>query len=479
MKQSNKKKSCKSLLQLLLTTCIVFISCNAFGQYTETSKMDNIFMLTPSPNTLKAVSNELFMIHFRNNVTTDTSGVITIYNENGTVFEEVKLNSKKIIDVQSRRIIFDASNDFVVDSNYYINFSSDVFSDSTSIVDDTIWAFTCGLQLKEVLLYSPAIKDSFRLMIGLPEDYSVNTDSTYLVAYITDGGFFCHGQHSAIANGGALNETADYITVGIAYPKKYTINDVRGFRGRDLRSSPDNLLNFINDSIIPYIDLNYRTKPGENTLIGNSHGGRFAVHVLTSYRENNNFQFKNIFAVAHIDAFTTRVNNLASVISDLPVNFYNAIGGADNSDRIWGYNHLNNNLISRQYPSFGFEFKIYEGLPHGEVSATAAFYDAFRVKNFTKLWPYTPPSSISLIKSNSLKVNVFPNPVSDILNVNIQNDELKDINVYLYNSIGILKHKDNLKENNYSLNVNQFSKGLYLLLIESEDDIVAKKIMIE
>ena len=342
------------------------------------SRTENIFLLTPSPKTLHAVTDEIFMIHFRQDVRMDPNESIYIYNANGTLFEEIKLNSGNVIDAQSRRIIFETTRDLEVDSSYYINFSDKVFSDRTCIVDDSTWRFTCGQKLREMQVYFPVVNDSIRLLIGLPENYSTDTGTFYPVAYITDGGFFNYGQYSAIADAGASGETKDYITVGIGYPEKYTIKEVRQLRRRDLVISAQNMLNFINESIIPYIDSHYRTWPDVNTIIGNSMGGYFAAYVLTSYRENNDFKFKNIYAVAQLDAFTGRESEMAAEISDLPVNFYLAVGASDNPSMIGAYNTLKDSLISRRYPSFGFEYKMYEGMPHGEVSATAAFYDAFR-----------------------------------------------------------------------------------------------------
>jgi predicted alpha/beta superfamily hydrolase len=421
------------------------------------------------------------MIHFKQNVEMDTNQSIFIYNGNGTLFEEIKLNSDNVIDVQSKRIMFKAGNNFVIDSNYYINFSENVFSDSTTILDDSTWSFTCGLKLLDEQLFCKAIDDSFRLMIGLPKGYSTDVDSSYPVVYITDGGFFNHGQYSAIANAGAFDEAKDYILVGITYPRKYTINDIRQFRRRDLATSPLNLLNFLNDTIIPFVDSNYRTKPQENTLIGNSNGGYFATYTLTSYREDKKFHFKNIFAVAQLDAFASRESAMALEITDLPVNFYLAVGGDDNSSRISAFNRLKDSLICRQYPSFGFEFKVYDGMPHGEVSATAAFYDAFRLTDFTKLWPcdLPQPNSIDMNKTNSLKGNVYPNPTSDLLYVDIQNDNLNDVTLCLYNSIGKIIYSDILNDNKYTLNVNQFSKGYYLLVIKCKDDTITEKVIIE
>lgn len=198
----------------------------------------------------------------------------TYYNEDGSLFEQIGLNSDKVIDVQSRRIIFDPSKDFVLGSSYYVTFTSGTFSDATAITDDSTWTFTCGLELEEKLIYSSAISGNHRLFIGLPDNYNTaDTAKKYPVVYITDGGFF------------------------VAY-------------------------------------------------------------VLITYREDQNFPFKNLFSVAQLYDFDTEEEAMAAAISDLPLNFYLAIGSLDNSDRITAYNTMVSNLESRSYPSFGFKHSI-------------------------------------------------------------------------------------------------------------------------
>lgn len=362
---------------LILTLLFSFLVPN------DASNIANIFLLTPSSFSEKAVSNELFMIHFKVGVSMDTSKYITIYNENGTVFENIALNSSNVIDASPNRIIFNADADFILGNSYYVQFATDVFSDGTSIDDNTTWTFTCGQQLTEIIKHSEQTGDNHRLLIALPESYNKTNDKNYPVVYITDGGFLNHGQYNEIADGAAKGEIDEYILVGLGYPKSKALSDVRKLRIRDLSSEPNKFLTFLKEDVITYMDKNYKTLPGENTLIGNSLGGKFTTYTLISYRDGENFPFKNIYSVAQIVDFLDLESNMANEIDNLPVNFYLAIGGEDNADRIIAYNNLKDRLKSRNYPSFKFKYKLYEGMPHGEVSSTAAFHDAFRTLIFT------------------------------------------------------------------------------------------------
>ncbi len=343
----------------------------------EKDSIENIALFTPSPGCTKAVSNELFFIHFKSDAEINPEEAITIFNEDGSVFEEIKLDGDCMLEKKSTRVIFNPKKDLEIGKKYYVNFSSNAFSDSSCVVSKTGWSFTCGQKLREVEKYCSGIEGNFRLLIGLPESYEQNTDKKYPVVYITDGGFFNHNQYGELADAAAKGKIADLITVGITYPEEYIISDIRKFRGRDLARYPDVLFNFLNDNIIPFINSEYRTQVDNNTLIGNSLGGMFTSGTLLRYRENSGFPFKNQFAVAQIADYVEAEQALADAVSDLPLNFYLGIGGADRPEWVQSYHTLISNLESRNYPSFQFKHKVYEGLPHGEVSSTPSFKDAF------------------------------------------------------------------------------------------------------
>ena len=342
------------------------------------NNLNNIALLSPSPGSLMATTNEMLFFHFNTNVRINPNESIKIYNQDNTLFEEVLLNSNSLIDVKPNRIIVKPSKKFLLGNAYYIKFSNTVFSDNSTVIDDKGWSFTCGIEHEEAEFYSEFINDSFRLLISVPESYSKNKQKKYKVAYITDGGFFNYSQYNEIATAYTNNEIEELITVGITYPKNYTINDIRNFRRRDLAGNPQMLLSFLKTTIIPYIDNNYRTQKDSNVLIGNSGGGLFVSYVLTTYREDQDFPFKYLFSVAQLYDFFKEESEMAANISDLPLNFFLGIGSMDTPNRIVAFNSLKDNLINRNYKSFNFKYKIYEGMPHGEISGNAAFKDAFK-----------------------------------------------------------------------------------------------------
>ncbi len=83
-------------------------------------------------------------------------------------------------------------------------------------------------------------------------------------------------------------------------------------------------------------------------------------------------------------------------------------------------------------------------------------------------------------KSN-VKLNVYPNPVSDILNVNLSAFSNKsEARIQVVNEIGqvVLAEKIIVNSPSYSLAVNHFKKGLYTVVIETNGEIARTKFIV-
>ena len=69
-----------------------------------------------------------------------------------------------------------------------------------------------------------------------------------------------------------------------------------------------------------------------------------------------------------------------------------------------------------------------------------------------------------------IRVNLYPNPTSEFLNIELGNNE-KDINLQLFDMSGKLVHKDviNAYDTKYVLPMQSVSTGKYLIQMQSED----------
>jgi predicted alpha/beta superfamily hydrolase len=364
------------LLMVLILTLVAGCS------YTQShpagiSNTGGIAMLCPENHAIEVTTDELIKIYFKEPPVYDPDGYITIYNQDGTVFEKINLSSAQMIDQKSTRIMFDPENDFEIGETYYIVFDEKPFGENNAIVHPTDWTFTVGVQLIEKnMSYGDT---DFRLLIRLPKGYDPQGPEKYPVIYLTDGGFFNSSQYAKIGQAAVEGRIQEVIVVGLAYPEDNTIDDVRANRVRDLMKRPGDFLDFIQDEVIPYIDGAYRTDPSNRTLMGNSAGGYFAVWTLLQYRESKNFPFTNVISVAPPRLLSMMEDEQAAAISDLPLNVFLAVGLEDKEERVWGVQQLIDRLESRSYPGLNLEYRFLEGLPHGEVSSSPAFKEALEL----------------------------------------------------------------------------------------------------
>lgn len=333
-------------------------------------------MLTPENGARNVTDNELIMIHATPDAAFDSTGELTIFESNGRVFKKIAFNSSDVVDLSRTRAIIDPRKKFKIGSQYAIQFKSNNSSKNVAL-KSTDWQFQVGVQLEEQIYSSKMAKTDYRLLIMLPKAYRQGNQKTFPVVYVTDGGFFNRNQYAQIADAMAKGSIPDVIVVGIAYPKVHGINAVRKFRARDMcGGAHGHFSEFLSKELLPYINKNYRTRPEENTLMGNSCGGTFAAAVFFERVESEEALFKNYISIAPDYTLSEQEKKFNRRFSQFPVNFYLSIGDRDLPDRIAGFNSLSSVLAGIKDKNFRFEKRVIQGAVHGEVSSTPGFKEA-------------------------------------------------------------------------------------------------------
>jgi len=75
--------------------------------------------------------------------------------------------------------------------------------------------------------------------------------------------------------------------------------------------------------------------------------------------------------------------------------------------------------------------------------------------------------------------NLYPNPASDIVTLNIANINNVDLTLNIYNVIGTLVKSEILKQNNRQINVGDLGNGVYMVTIKSKALTESQRLMIQ
>ena len=80
------------------------------------------------------------------------------------------------------------------------------------------------------------------------------------------------------------------------------------------------------------------------------------------------------------------------------------------------------------------------------------------------------------------KLQIAPNPVSEIAMLQIEFSEQKEISIEMYSSVGELLYEmknEIIKAKTYSLNVAEFSSGIYFIKVKSAEGQAVKRLIVK
>jgi hypothetical protein len=89
---------------------------------------------------------------------------------------------------------------------------------------------------------------------------------------------------------------------------------------------------------------------------------------------------------------------------------------------------------------------------------------------------YWTSTSIGIPEITTTPIKVYPNPVSDVLHVDL--NTAAETTVKLYNLSGQLLFAEAIKEQSASIDVSSYMPGLYVLVFEQSGNTVYKKVMV-
>jgi len=108
----------------------------------------------------------------------------------------------------------------------------------------------------------------------------------------------------------------------------------------------------------------------------------------------------------------------------------------------------------------------------------------YRSAAWTSLVWWTQPTSIRIDESNTITdLNIYPNPSRDVFNVSFISETKQSIDVRVVNLVGEIIFVENLidfeGEYSHSFNLSEYSKGIYLLELDTDNGIINKKLILQ
>jgi hypothetical protein len=337
-----------------------------------------------------------------------------------------------------------------------------------------------GQTTKEILIHSKELKSDRKIWVNTPEYYEFRKDSLQLV-FLLDGNnksLFDYTVASKRFLEGNSVDLSDYkapqsIIIGIEQAE----NRLDDFL--DSINSPK-FLSFLENEIIPYIKLNYRTVDYK-ILIGHSLGGRFAINTLLSKPNlfNATIAASPAFSKKFIDRILTKFDTLfnSKIRFDKALYFsttYMKGDGTEENFREFSET-LDKYLKSKKVPNFRFEFNSSSTLGHSK-SPFFSIPEGLHFIYSPSLWQLEIDSlfnkystSFSAVKNYEQRIkNKFGIPISIHPYVSILADELVKSNK-AKEAIELLK----AEVNNQPTDINLFAK---LLVEMKKNKIVDYKI---
>lgn len=313
--------------------------------------------------------------------------------------------------------------------------------------------------------FMPQLNRYRRVWISFPPGYFTN-DTHYPVVYMHDGqnvfdaatSFAGEWQVDETLAGSTVQECAQTIIVGIDNGGALRIDELSPWlnTGYNEGGEGDEYLDFIVETLKPFMDENFRTLPSrEHTAIaGSSLGGLISMYALSKH--NNVFSKAGIFSPAFW--FNTEIYEYVEahpLSNDTKVYF--VCGTNESSSMVSDMQQMYTAVLSSGVPTSNVGYLVVNGGQHNENFWANQFPTAY---NFLMT---CASSDIPTDEGATNEVRLFPNPVKDTFEVIISSGQLKRITVFNSKGKAVLLQDG---QNGKIINVGKLSAGTYQVKVE-------------
>jgi predicted alpha/beta superfamily hydrolase len=314
--------------------------------------------------------------------------------------------------------------------------------------------------------YMPQLNRNRRIWMYFPPDYETSGLS-YPVLYMHDGQNLFDAS-TAYSGEWEVDETLNTLAQeGKHVPLVVGIDNGGGDRIDEYTpwansqyggGDGEKYMQFIVETLKPYIDQNYRTLSGrENTgILGSSLGGLISHYGSLKYQDV--FSKAGLFSPSYW--FSDSVWGFThSTGKQEEMRFYQLCGNSESAGMVGDMQRMNDSLLSIGFSQEKVFNKIVAGGQHNEKLWREAFGDAYT-------WLFNEYVNAIDEVSNSNPIQCFPNPADDFITLNPDNktilDSIQIIDMKGITAISIYKPIYN------SIDIRQLLPGAYIIRCHSE-----------
>lgn len=299
-----------------------------------------------------------------------------------------------------------------------------------------------NVQIMDSSFFMPQLNRSRRIWLYLPPDYQTSSKS-YPVLYMQDGQNLFDANTSFAGEwkvDESLNELFDQgdygcIVVGIDNGGQYRLDEYSAWVNSEYHQGgqADEYLDFLVNTLKPYVDAHYRTLPGRLTtgVAGSSMGGLFSMYALSERQDI--FSKAGVFSPAFWFGEGHPAEDVAAHPKQGPARVY-FVAGADEEQDGNQTNYVVNDMadvanamLTAGFDSTEINFEAVVGGTHSE---------SFWAQEFPGVYQWLFANAVSATTSKTVqKLEIFPNPAAAWVRISGLDDNDR-VNFRIYNSSG-------------------------------------------
>ncbi len=324
-----------------------------------------------------------------------------------------------------------------------------------------------NVEILDTDFYIPQLDRNRRIWLYLPPDYSTSS-KTYPVLYMHDGQNLFDEQSSFAGEwqiDESLNELFEQgdhgiIVVGIDNGGAHRINEYSpwpfNYQGQSYGGEGDAYIEFIVQTLKPFIDSQYRTRSGrEHTgIMGSSLGGLISHYAAIEHQDV--FGKAGIFSPSYWVS-EEAYNHTSQIGKEEPMRFHMIAGQNESSSMVPDLLRMENTLRNAGFGDAEINRIVHPDGAHSEWYWAREFSDAYQ-------WLFGNLSVSAELPKQVHPIVVHPNPANTYLEISLDRPS-GDTFVEMYSLDGRLVLRHQLRNADTTLDVKHLTDSIYSLQI--------------